>query len=421
MNTNYLILSNNQKKSIKVAAISALSSIVVVTAGCNFISEKIYEDYASDKQVETIGKHLNLNLNDLFLFRNGRYGRFIHNNGKPIQIIVKPELQKYMPQITNALDSMIGILHSINPKYSYKFVEKANNSDSVIIFECKDIENPMTLATVDNFKSPYSAANLNDKLLINKASVVVQLDEFEKQDEYMQEYVMAHELAHLLGLKSDVYTLDSIHCRDDHFGKTFINVCIGSSVNMMTPYDIASVLALYTPQAKSKEDLEEKLTFCENYIIEYKTKYYNYYTNRIKELTTIQSSNSITSYSSFNTNEEFIYSYSRSKTDGEKSYACNYEISYKNNKYNIKITDENNNLLDEYSGEIILQNDVMVLKNVTLQNGLTPNNIFEKPPEGYIQDLALVKSNDKIHLFDCYNKDLVNYGTTQYLENELEL
>lgn len=422
MYTNYLFLSDKFKKSMKAVAFSLVSSLIVIPATtCNDLSDILYKDYSTEKQIETIANHLDFNLNDTLKFEKTYHGRFIHNNGKPIQVVIKPELKEYSHLIKSALDTMIGHLHAANNKYSYKIVDKANLTESVITFETGHIDDPFALGTVDKFKTTNMASKLNNKLLINKASVVIDLENYKQYDAYMQEYVMHHELAHLLGLRTDVYTLGEKPLRTDHAGNSFINVGIGSSVNMLTPYDMKSVFCLYTEAATSKEDLTSKIDYAKDYIANYSSKYYDYYSTRIKELTIQQSGNMVTQFDSVDPNENFIFSYSISAENKGLSYSCNYDITYQNNAYNFKIYDENNNLLEDHSGDVVIANDVIILQDVKLNKGLRPNNLFEATPDGYLQDLALVKSNDKIYLFDCYDKNFVHFGTTKFLENEYDL
>ena len=62
----------------------------------------------------------------------------------------------------------------------------------------------------------------------------------------------------------------------------------------------------------------------------------------------------------------------------------------------------------------------MVLRDVTLNHGLRPNDLFNQVPDGYIQDLALYKNNDAVCFYDVYDNNLM-YGNTQYLENDLTI
>ena len=406
-----LVISNKTKKTLKVVATSVLSAAIVLPTASNAISDIQYRDYSTDRQIETIANHLNLNTEDTFRFEN-KCARFIHNNGKPIQVLVKPELKEYLPQIKTALDNMVGLLHSVNSNYKYEFVEKIDNSKSRIIFKTATLEKENNVGLVSDFSQPYTASKLDNKMLISEGSVVIDLEKYKEQDSYMQYYIMNHELAHLFGLKTDVYNFGIDKRTDSHLGNTFIKVEIGSKVNMMTPYDITSVLALYTPQAETKEDLYKKLSFCDDYLVEYSKKYYNYYTQRTKELINQASSNSA-NLTSFNPDEDFKFNYSVSASDNEKSYECNYELTYDDGGYNFKIYNEKGKLLDECSGDVVLDNDIMVIKNLNLKNGLRPNNVFDTSPEGYVQDLALFKNNDEICLFDIFDCS-INYGTTNY-------
>ena len=108
-------------------------------------------------------------------------------------------------------------------------------------------------------------------------------ENFEQNDEYIQEYIIQHELSHVFGILKDQHITGSYVNTDMHKGYTYINAAVGSKINMPTPYDMSSILALYTPQAKNKADLKEKIAFCKDYLIEYETKYYDYFTERNKQ------------------------------------------------------------------------------------------------------------------------------------------
>lgn len=411
-----VLLKDKTKKVLKIAAVSVLSAIIVVPAAVKVVGDKVYADYSSDKQVETIAENLGFDPNDTMLI-DGKHVKFVHNNGKPIQVVIDQDLKEYEPQITTALDNMVGLIHSVNDKYSYQIVDEASSNLSAITFEAGTPEDSTTISYIDEVYSPYLAATQKNKALIDKGTIYINLENYSQEDSYTQEYIIQHELAHIFGILSDQYNVGNNVTTDSHRGDTFIKPDTGSKINMLTPYDVSSVLALYTPQAKNKEDLKEKISFCQDFLVEYEAKYYDYYTERNKELIT-NSDDSIT-FDKINADDEFTFTAEYSLF-GHNFYTCNYEITYSNNEYTFKIFDVNGKLLDECSGDAVVQNDILTLKSVTLKNGLKPNSYFALGVDGYIQDLVLYKSNGEMFMYD-YCENSVLKGSVHSLEHELGL
>ena len=131
------IVLNARMKKILIAV--AVLGIAVYLIGCKIVATIVYADYATEMQIATIAENLGFDTVDATHI-DGKNCQFIHNNGKPIQVVIDDELKEYEPQITKALDNIVGLIHSVNDKYSYEIVDRYRKTrgKSVIIFESKD-------------------------------------------------------------------------------------------------------------------------------------------------------------------------------------------------------------------------------------------------------------------------------------------
>lgn len=406
------------KKALKIATASLLIA-GTISAGAVYVAvNHEYSTYATDKQIETIAEALDCDISYLTR-RDNHYCVMKHNGDEPIYVYIDETVSDDdKVYIIQSLDYVFGVVGKINSHYRYQIVDEAEylaqSDKSTIRYSVGDPKTHYDGRDIDVSGTAESilddVSKLTNKRVTNRFYINLRKDDGTYgYDAITRLGTCIHELSHTICF-ADVHTLESIKTTDKHYGNTLMQSDHnGKLQHVYTPNDYKILLSVFT-ENMTEDKLRNSIGDIKAEVQEYEKWYYEYFTEQVIERS--KATHKL---------ERGDYSFTASRTwvmmDNTK-YKNFYELNIENNKYSLKIFDENYKLVDEAVGKVIWANGVAVLKDVTLKVGMHPANENEHHQGGYIEDLSVISYGKKIELYNVFIND--NYTLTE-IEMEQEL
>jgi len=382
------------KKGLKLAALGLLISATITSAvGCRNVK---YDEYASTSEIVSVMDELDCDASYLTKYGD-KYLQMEHNGDEPIYVCFDNSLTKEeIESAKKSLDEIFGIMGRINKNYKYEIVDTSVYNSKLnrtkIYYRAADI-NVTDLKHSSAFivRNPSLLSFLTNKRVYNNYNIVYNRLNY-IDDEY-RDYIFMHELFHAFGA-DDIYSMENGVRAKPKAIKTIMDTDYGDGTSKLSPNDVKCLISLYQEKKNSKDEQEKYLDEMNEFLQEYEKEYYSTFANKCKEKTNY-------GYT-FDERKVNIVSSIDILVGKEKWNSFKYDVKILDNKYKFTIKKETGKVLDSCTGEVVWMNDVAILKDVTLQDGLYP-----EMPEGYVkfqefvQDLAVLKNDqNNLYLYD---------------------
>ena len=352
------------------------------------------QSYSDDTQMEEIADALNCDTRYI-TSEKGHFTRMQHNNGEPIYVCLDSEISESEKEtIIRALDFMFGLVGQINDKYHYEIVDKTKfnltlgKTKMYFTLGEKSVESQegtaIAEAYINSQANPYSS--LSDKSTFYKYTIAFDRA-YVKEDFYAN---IVHELAHAFNHKDVYQRIDGFDGR--HQGNTLMNIQIGDKIPLPTPNDFACLIMAYAPKSN---DLEADIEKYQQMLAAYEDYYYTAYAKYCQD--------------NYEAGGEFSGKYFSfyHTIDFPTKDDLSHQIDINGDTYTLKVYTETGEILGNASGKVVWKDGVAILKEVKLENGLYPGLQGKTFPNGYVQDLAIIKRGLVYILLDV--KDGLTY------------
>lgn len=399
---------------IKTIGAIALS-VSLILGGTVFTLHNKTKDYSTQNQIETIASALDCDLTYMKNNNRNQVVRMKHNGSEPIYVSISTEhTEDERRYITQSLDYVFDIVSSINNNYHYKIVDEseieshAKNGKTTISYHVGEA-NYTTLVGDSRANGLISRDDQNVFSYLNKPvyhSHKITYDREMNKDrtEESKQYTFLHELLHAFGFDDVMNTTAHQSFIPIYCGHTVMNSNLGDNLNCLTPNDYRAIISAYAPQMNEKELLE----FIENYkqkTKEYDESFYHSYAAICEYKTNTKST--------LDTTKDYSVSYTRNLTDVDGTVIIEHIfIKVQNGKYEIVVTDENMNILEQTSGKTLASGNTLILKNAVMKKGLRP--LTEKTNHTtYINDFVLMQDeNGKLLFYNLADNDIMPMKNT---------
>lgn len=381
--------TNRFKRYIKANA-SALVAAATLLGVCVFNVRHIQpKDTASAAQIKNLYDEFDCETVDMHSFLGGPT-IFAHNSDEPIYVQIDGSCNEAeRVEIIAALNEIFGIVGRLNPNYYYQIVDNITApvllGQSTIFFRCREINKKNVVAlekTLPNLSSPLS-------LFKYRNCHIITYDRENCNTETSQQMVydtMLHELLHTFQFL-DVYATRT----NVYQGNTLMQPAIGATVRTLSGNDIKCLAATYAPKFETEQQAAEYIKLANEMAKEYEERFLKSCAGHYKD------GRPDFGYENFAL--DFYYP-SEIEVDGLKiSKKYHYNVVVYDGGFNLKISDEKGNVLENSYGAAELYDGVMVLKDVRLNKGLglqhlqAENNI-PMEFESMIGNFFIVKKND---------------------------
>jgi len=383
------------KKGLKLAALGLLiSATITSTVGCRNVK---FDDYASTSEIVSVMNELDGESDYLTKFGN-RFVQMEHNGDEPIYVCFDESLsEEEVESAKRSLDEIFGLVAKINKNYRYEIVNKktyySKTNRTKIYYDLgkhKVAKNSYADGFI--FRKPSLISFLTNKRTYNDFRIYYDREQY--VDECSRDYVFKHELFHAFGFE-DVYEIENGYLKDVLLNKSLINRLYGLQIQMLTPNDVKCLISLYQEKQETPEKEEEYLEEMKSFLENYEKEFYFNFAQKCKDKT--------------KTNYEFDKTYVKTTSpivitieDGTEFFYT-YNVEVQGDNYYFSITNEKGKILDSCKGDVVWTNDVAVLKDITLKDGMRPG--FEHYSytklEKSQQDLALIRqSENEVVLYD---------------------
>lgn len=356
-------------------------------------------DYASMEQVYSLMADLNADNSYFRTYQNFAdirkpdvFNVLNHNGGEPIYIVISDDFDEESKKlITQAVDTVFGIVSQINDKYTYQVVDKAPKGKCSIQYRILDV-NVGGYAWYDfEYKTIRSRGGVVtlDTSIVNKK---------ETQNDLL--YTSTHELLHIFGFR-DVYNNSDSKFVGQRYSKTFMTTTFFLSTSTefvpISPNDYKLLLSAYAPQATTEEEYKETLNKIDNLATAYETEYYkrsvDFVESKMKDYQVAEFAD--TFVIGF---ENFLYSGSKVaiKVDG--------------NKYSLFVKGEDGTKTKVHEGNVYHSGKGLILQDLKMENAF---NYGKYEGELFTGDFVLgcgVKDGE-VKVFVC------NYSETIFQDN----
>jgi len=369
------------KKNLKITVAAVLLSVCILPNVKAYATipidsdDLISDNYSDSTQIKRMLNDLNCDDSYLHTVENKSeeiFTRQPHNNGEPIYVTISKEYTEQDRElIKTSLDSVFGVVSSVNNLYSYEIVDKAPLDKYSIKYSTKEIS--------DDFDGMAVRRVMKNSGKIKHSTIYLDKDFLKDSNSSAKLYILTHELLHVFGF-ADIYT-------EEFENKIKSNTMMNSKYFThrtkkdfipLTPNDYRLLLSLYTKRTENEIDYKQKLARAKALIAEYEQVFYkkeiegffNFYTY-FKKQNIIKVEDNI----SFNV----------SNLMGSKS---DIEIKVEGSNYKLYQVESN-------SKKLICQGIVSrVDKSVVLQNVVIPNAnslFYNEDKMDYTGDLLLCR------------------------------
>lgn len=404
------------KNFIKCATASVLIAGTISAAALGAINYR-YSSYATDDQIETIAEKLNCDISYLTK-RDGHYCVMGHNGDEPIYVYLDETVTEEDRAIAvESLDYVFGVIGDINEHYRYEIVDEATYlkksnkttikysvGNPVTHYEGKEVEVAGTAMSQTDKLSKFTNKRTANRFYINIREADGEIDHATRLGTYI------HELMHLVAF-ADVHTLKSMQTTTKHYGNTVMQAAhAGEMVCVFTPNDYKALVSVLTENMTERQ-LMESFGNIQEKVANYEKEYYKFFAEKTIE-------RSCATHKLEKGDFDFTASKKWVMMDNAE-YQNFYELHIENNKYSLKIFDENYKLIDEAVGQVVWCKGVAILKDVSLKFGMYPASQHDRYEGGYIEDWSVVSFGDRFQLYNVFINDHCNLTPT--LEQELGL
>ena len=364
-------------------------------AGANAIYGNVkLSDYSNDEQVGLVATELDCDIN-YATKTTKKFTKMEHNGKDPIYVCFDDSLQSHEKEIAKkSLDYMFGIVGKINSNYRYEIVDKTKYNLSFlktrIYFDIKEKVSKEHQDAEGYIDSTIGTHSFFTHTRTIRDIKIYQLKNYTEDESIKLRHLYTHELLHAFGI-DDVYLNENTQ---KHQGNTFIHPGVGESIGMLTPNDIKVLVSLYLEKFDNEEEQKESINKHKEKIEAYEKAYYFNLTEKILSDLSLVDKIDMPALQ--------WNGMARYQTPDGTIYQLKYKIFVDNDRYKFYVLDNDNNKLDFYQGEAQNINGVMVLKDLNLKQGLTTG--IPGSPNGYVQDLFLVKEGSLLYLYDISNQ-----------------
>lgn len=400
------------KKAFIVGLSAALVIVTLITGGAAVYANIDLADYSNNNQISEIAQALDCDTSYVTQ-KNKKYVRMEHNGDEPIYVCFDKELNdKEKESAIKALDFMFGIVGQINPKYRYEIVDLAKykrlGSKTKIYYTLgsEHIEaNGKVADAHGSITRKYSWLSfLTNKRTTNDFVITIDRERAAQNIDY----VNLHELAHAFSC-DDVFSILLTKFSERHQANTILHPAIGEDIVLASPNDVKIFISLYAPKFKNDSEKQEFLTKQQQNLAAYEEFYYHAFAQHCKDNYYVSGEFQ---------QKDFVYKNTIHYT-ATPQYNPTHHITLEGEHYTLQIFNNDEQLIDSAEGEVIWVDGIAILKEVRLSQGLKPGIKNSTFPDGYVQDLALVKQDRFAGLVDL-NADASYTGRITYLENESE-
>ncbi|MBQ8468557.1 MAG: hypothetical protein IJ542_02245 [Clostridia bacterium] len=375
----------------KRCAFAALGVATLLGCGTLFLKSSGMSD-ERNRQVSQIVEKLGAD-NDIM------FGQVLKDNGdEPVYVSFSEDYDDstyagYKESAIYALDYVFGAVGGINNNYKYEIVSQEEldkpsyKSKSVIQFHIDDLSQEEPVGG--------NCCRMDPWYIIKGDSFRLQNS---KWGETELNYVYTHELLHAFGFK-DIYE----HRMNNEMYAPTIMTPKGYMTNL-TVNDYALLMAYYSPQFDTQEQLDEFVDRAQDKLAEYQDYYYqsmddlfstNSYTkSQIKTLGDI----------SFPGNISSIKNSSEYATNMGKEQIRNYDYSIEDEKYVFTITDENGKIYTQSHGDVVYTKNFIHLKDVQMPEGISPQ-VEGFKDSARIDNIMITKFGDSVAVIHPWSMD----------------
>ncbi|MBQ8909275.1 MAG: hypothetical protein IJY90_03220 [Clostridia bacterium] len=327
--------------------------------------------------------------------------RMQHNDGEPIYVCFDEKLTtESTTAATEALDEIFGLVNQINPSYHYTVIDKHEYSKlqnkTKIYCDYDDLG-----SSYGHIQSNYNMSSFLTNKHMYRNYTIREGQENSKDGSYSLKYLYLHELMHAFGI-NDVYSNTKFQ------GNTAIKTDIGIRSEMLSPNDFKILIALYAPPNANEND-----------IARYKAMAHEYTQHYDDVITKIIKHDLKTQHSLKKGNYSFEFSSLIYNNQGELQEQA-FEIVMQENKYTFYTLNNNHQIIDSRSGKVEWINGVALLKDVSLEHGLYPENPTIYFKDGFIDDFALLITDSGPRLTHFGSPTSVFSGILHETEMEIQ-
>ncbi len=400
------------KKGLKIALISALIAGTITTGAAAIHKNVELNDYASTSQIVSVMDELDCDSSYLTKY-GSRFLQMEHNGDEPIYVCFDESLnEKEIESAKKSLDEIFGIVGKINKHYRYEIVSKAEYYSKInrtkIYYDLSKVDSVCGYV----IRKPSLISMLTSKKTYNNYRLFYNRENNINAEE--MNYTFMHELFHAFGVEDLYHLKKGVRIKPKAI-KSLIDTDYGDGTSKLTPNDVKCLISLYQEKKDSKEEQDDYLNEMKQLLQDYEKEYYSVFANKCKEKT------------------EYGCKFDERKINtissidipfGKQKWArFRYDVKILENKYKFTIKNESGEILDSCNGKVVWANDVAILKDVTLKDGLYP-----EMPEGYVkfdefvQDFALLKNEENnIFLYDLGTNYLYPSETLELSHTNNEL
>ena len=351
------------KNTLKIATASLLIA-GTLTVGTAIVVGSKYDDYMSTEEINEVIELLDCD-DDYLRQNNGDYYRMEHNGDEPIYVFIDDRYtEEEKVAVQKSLDTIFGIVGTINNKYKYKIVNESEFNSKIgktkIFYTLKDDVEMEVDNALAQIHSEFNMLNrLTEKKLMNNFTVRIDREKINNSSVENQLYLsMLHEGGHAFSCK-DIYDIvNKKAVYNKNACNTFMNPEVANTIGMFTPNDIKCWISVYSESVEDAKNLQP-------YLEEYTEKYYDEYTKKCFE--------KVHKLSNFNEKEFVLESELTQNMQDGTVYSYLYNVTVSNGEYKFKILDnKTGKILENCSGEVEYINGVAVLREVRLKKGFQP-------------------------------------------------